>query len=151
MRWPSKETREHWDFVFKGIQSAAVVIGVLWAAYTFWDTRNRELQKPFDEKQLALYADAARVLAHISAGGTDPDTTLRFWELYYGELPLVESSGPGSIAEVMNKFCHAKVPEGLCSDKPDTKELSPDNPKGIAIELANRASGEIKKRWGDKH
>jgi hypothetical protein len=152
MGWPNKETRERWDFVFKAIQSLVIVIGVLWAAYTFWDTRHRELQKPFDEKQLALYADAARVLAHLSVSDNpDPETTVRFWELYLGELPLVESTDDkDSIAAKMNEFCNKKMNNmPLCSASINTKQLPENSPQKIAVELAKKAREEIQSKWGE--
>jgi hypothetical protein len=87
MRWPRATTREHWEFVFKAVQSVAIVIGVLWAAYTFWDTRNRELRKPYEEKKLTFYTDAVRVLAHLAAvpgSSSEAETETRFWELFWG-------------------------------------------------------------------
>jgi hypothetical protein len=106
MRWPRAGTREHWEFVFKAVQSVAVVIGVLWAAYTFWDTRNRELRKPYEEKKLAFYTDAARVLAHLAAApdsSSKAETETQFWELFWGELPFVESN---DIKQLMERFCN---------------------------------------------
>ena len=53
----------------------------------------RELEAPYQERKLALYLDAARVLAHLAAS-PDVDkekTEARFWELYWGELAFVES------------------------------------------------------------
>jgi hypothetical protein len=54
-------------------------------------TRKVEATRPFLEKQLALYAEAARVCAQLASPNPDPKAASRFWELYWGELALVEN------------------------------------------------------------
>jgi hypothetical protein len=57
-------------------------------------SRKIEATKPFLERQLKLYTEAAQTAATLS---TTADTrerakaTRRFWELYWGELALVEN------------------------------------------------------------
>ena len=90
-----------------------VVVGALWALYTYLDhqkevrqeaarqadkdavTRRIEVQKPFLEKQLALYFEAAQVagrLVSLKPGvGSWSENENRFWELYWSELSMVES------------------------------------------------------------
>jgi membrane peptidoglycan carboxypeptidase len=63
MPWLTKQAREQLEFIFKVVQAIVVVVGVVWAAYTFWDTRYRELSKPYEEKKLEFYTEAGRVLA----------------------------------------------------------------------------------------
>lgn len=53
-------------------------------------TRKVEATRPFLEKQLILYSEAARVCAQI-ASTSDSKAIVRFWELYWGELALVEN------------------------------------------------------------
>jgi membrane peptidoglycan carboxypeptidase len=65
IRWPNEEARKNWEFVFKALQAVGIFVGVIWAAYVFWDTKYRELSKPYAEKKLAIYTDAARVLANL--------------------------------------------------------------------------------------
>jgi hypothetical protein len=139
MRWPRKETREHWEFVFKAVQSTAVVIGVLWAAYTFSDTRTRELQKPYEEKRLAFYTEAARVLAHLSSRPEvlKLETEARFFELFWGELPFVESP---EIKSVMEEFCRDYFTGSTC-------EKSEAGRSGIALRMSKQGSKEIRDKW----
>jgi hypothetical protein len=89
-----------------------VVVGALWGLYTFIDhqkevareadrqqsqqaaTRLLEAQKPFLEKQLALYFEAAQVvgkLVTLKPGDTEwGNNENRFWQLYWSELSMVE-------------------------------------------------------------
>jgi hypothetical protein len=68
MHWPNKEAQDRWEFVFKGLQAFAIVVDAFWVLVTYTITAahqreaiERELRRPYDEKQLALYLDAARV------------------------------------------------------------------------------------------
>ncbi len=54
-------------------------------------TRRIEATRPFLERQLELYGEAARVCAQIAASTANTVATSRFWELYWGELALVEN------------------------------------------------------------
>jgi ribosomal protein L14E/L6E/L27E len=123
----------------------------------------RELQRPYEEKKLNLYLDAARVLAHLAASPSidKEKTEARFWELYWGELAFVESTtaeekqgGPPSVERLMVVFCHQYFqndPSGRCS-KEDV-----GGPGGImkvsttgekqAIDMARQASKEIRAQW----
>lgn len=67
-------------------------------AQRFADNRRIEATKPFLERQLRLYTEASEVAACIAAGPnviidhTEIQTAKkRFWQLYYGELALVEN------------------------------------------------------------
>jgi hypothetical protein len=59
----------------------------------------RESQKPFLEKQLAFYFEAAKVTSKLATLVIHDQLTLddwlsarkRFWELYWGKLGVVES------------------------------------------------------------
>ena len=59
-------------------------------------TRRIEAQKPHLERQLKLYSEACQVVVCI-ATATDAQkvavATNRFWELYWGELCMVENRG----------------------------------------------------------
>jgi hypothetical protein len=77
-KWPSERTQKNWAFVFSSLQAIAIVGGAIWGLYIFHvnskaqqEAIRRELRKAYDEQQLSLYVDAARVLAHLS---TTPDT-----------------------------------------------------------------------------
>src|ERR1700760_1499221 len=94
---PSPERQKLVKFWIDCAQGMTVVLAIVAAAFTYWsynDTRRREARKPYEEKKLALYLDAARIAAHLTAAPDGPDkvqTEERFWELYWGELAFVET------------------------------------------------------------
>ena len=58
------------------------------------ETRRIEATKPFLERQLTLYTEATRIVAQVANQGqseTGRKALDRFWELYWGELALVEN------------------------------------------------------------
>ena len=58
------------------------------------ETRRIEATKPFLERQLALYSEITKVAAQVATYGssdTGKKAQARFWELYWGELALVEN------------------------------------------------------------
>jgi hypothetical protein len=169
MRWaPLMKTREAIKFWLDCFQVVAVFGGVAAVAITYFSYKSNqaielqnqimELQKPFNEKQLELYVEAAQVAARIAEeiGTTsgadavskiDRDTVVRFWELYYGQLVFVESSGVNnSVATKMNDFCVAVFEKEKCSKSADYKDGITTLEK-LAITLANTASAEIKNKW----
>ncbi len=119
----------------------------------------RELEAPYQEKKLALYLDAARVLAHLAA---TPDvdkekTEGRFWELYWGELAFVKSQTknpngdtPPSVEQLMVQFCHIyfQTDPRRCTSAPGSGGTVPQPTliENAAIEMAHQASKEIRDR-----
>ena len=140
---PSSGTRRVVTFYAQVLQAAAIVLGGGWALWSY----EQQLQAPYDEKQLNLYLDAARVaadMAKLPAGHEKQKTEQRFWELYWGELAFVESP---VIEDRMVKLCNAVFK--------DEKQCS--HPKGdvsldsCAIRLSHLASEEIQERWKPWH
>jgi hypothetical protein len=94
---------------YLGIFGAIVTFG--WAAWTYLDGRARELQvrrleasKPFLERQLKLFEEVTEINAFLATSADPnefPEKTRRFWELYWGVLPLVEH---GKVEGAMKKF-----------------------------------------------
>jgi hypothetical protein len=150
---PTKEQRELVKFWVDCAQALSIPLAIIGIAATYWwnaDSRTRELRKPFDEKQLALYAEAGRVAARLAftdnANINSDATWIRFWELYWGELPFVESP---EIRSHMTAFCRSRVPQEfqyLCGSGERGKETDKvmlDN----AIRIARAANCEIWERW----
>ena len=150
LRWPSERNQKNWAFVFSSLQAIAIVGGAIWGLYIFHvnskaqqEAIRRELRKPYDEQQLSLYVDAARVLAHLS---TTPDTNraeyeARFWELYWGELPFVENV---EVREKMATFCNKAFGEAKCGGN-DKSPL--DEKTKAAIDMSQTASCQVRSRW----
>jgi hypothetical protein len=87
----------------------AIALG-LWAAFTYYDTANRDVQKSFNDAQLALCkeaSDAAATLASVTPLPIPDNAAIkptdkiedawriarvRFEQLYWGSLAIVENS-----------------------------------------------------------
>src|SRR5262245_46171795 len=79
-QWRAKSTQE--------LAQAKVEVNRLAAS------RKVEATKPFLERQLKLYTEASQVAAAIATTGDNSERSKaakRFWELYWGELALVEN------------------------------------------------------------
>jgi hypothetical protein len=130
---PHPKTRQTIKFWLDVVQGLAVFggIGGALATYLYYKANQKmELEKPYNEKQLELYVEAARVTARISqevgpgfpdASKIDGETLTRFWELYYGQLVFVESEGKDSVAAKMNAFCAYVFGPDKCSKDPGNK------------------------------
>jgi hypothetical protein len=102
----TKERKRLFDVITESIKIIALIAGGIWAIITWQSeqkehavTAKRELQRPFYEKQLTLYLEASKVAAQLAYlkehNKEDQAIEARFWQLYWGELALVES--PASI------------------------------------------------------
>jgi hypothetical protein len=119
------------------------VVTFIWGYYQ-WRERSIEnlkarrlaITKPFLEKQLELYSEATRVASQVAMklGKEGDEARARFWELYWGELALVENP------EVENAM--VEMSEALESGAPVTTLRS----KSLRIAHACRQS--LDKSWG---
>ena len=142
-----------------------VVVGALWGLYTFIDhqkevareadrqqsqqaaTRLLEAQKPFLEKQLALYFEAAQVvgkLVTLKPGDTEwGSNENRFWQLYWSELSMVEDRDvEGAMVKVGKQLAEYK--------KSPNKD---ENARALEIsvyELAHAIRNGIQTTWINK-
>jgi hypothetical protein len=181
MVWaPSEQNRTAVKFWLDFLQVVTVIAGVSTAVATFVfhsiDQRTRaadlernsreqltnvrrELQRPYEEKKLNLYLDAARVLAHLATSPSvdKENTEARFWELYWGELAFVESrtedeksrSNP-SVERLMVQFCHQYFGAERCTTGGGSSGSAKDSrtpTERAAIEMARGASQEIRAQW----
>ena len=100
-------------------------------------SRQLEATKPFHEKQLALYMEACIVSAKIATSSDQKEvdkSTQRFWELYWGELALVENK------EVETKM--VELGKGI-SRKANQGEL-----QQLALALSHACRRSLDKAWG---
>ena len=100
------------EAVWKILGVLGTVVAFLWGIYTYQDTAAKQLErerleserlsetrrieatKPFLERQLTLYTDVSKVAATLGTSGDETEKAKarkRFWELYWGELALVEN------------------------------------------------------------
>jgi hypothetical protein len=147
-----------------------VVVGALWGLYTYLAherevaqsntsqerraTRNVEARKPFLEKQLALYFEAAQVLGKMVTitpdAGEWPGVERRFWELYWSELAMVEDK---TVEAAMVEFSRH-----LFDYNANYKTVASHNPAelenlkrplyGASLEVAHAMRASITKEWG---
>lgn len=137
--------------VGEALQPFVIILGGIFAVGTYMvserhirEERTIELRRAYDEKQLDLYLEAARVAAHLAAVPASPEhdaLEARFWELYWGQLAFVESS---EVATGMVRVCERYV----SSENTSRCHADESSPSGAAIALARLGSEEIKTRWG---
>jgi hypothetical protein len=96
------------------------------------ESRRLEASRPFLETQLKFYIEAAGVASKIAHSG-DQTSIDRFWELYYGELSLVENN---DVALAMKDF-------GDAMNAKKQTELTT-----LAHELTERMRESLAKSWG---
>ena len=103
------------------------------------ETRNLEARKQYLTRQLDLYTDATRAAAKIATskpGSAEHVKALnRFWELYWGELSMVENAAVEGAMKSMgdcllNKGCR-------CGDLPH-----------CSLELAHACRRSLADSWG---
>lgn len=125
----------------------AIVLAVaLWGGITMVNTirtqtesRQIEARRPFIERQLKLYTEATQVAAVIatSADQTRVEASRqRFWELYWGELSLVEDRGVETAMVRFGKCLNAK---GDCAQS----EL-----QQASLALAHACRDSLSESWG---
>ncbi|MGJ8675974.1 MAG: hypothetical protein ACSHX0_00510 [Akkermansiaceae bacterium] len=139
----------------KVITALLTVAAFLWGIYTYRDTtkqklaaqiaedaksaetRRIEATRPFLDRQLQLYTEAVQVTSMIATSSDDAEiqrTTIRFEQLYWGELALVERSG---VATAMVNFRNELFREGSSQ-----KSLKP-----LALALAHACRDELASSW----
>lgn len=101
------------------------------------DTRRIEATKPFLERQLALYSEVTKIAAQVATQGnseTGKKALTRFWELYWGELALVENR---SVEAAMKRMGDA------LRDKSSAQEL-----QVASLDVAHACRESLDKSWG---
>ncbi len=127
----------------KFASSLLAIAAFFWGIYTYSDaarqqaeTRRIEAARPFLDKQLSLYTEVTQVTAVIATSTVITDVTTakqRFYELYWGELALVER---GKVVQAMIKFREAL-------DNNHTKDLA-----RLSLDLAHACREELATSWG---
>ena len=149
MIWmPQAKTRQAVKFWLDSLQVLTVVgsiFAIAIAYISYRSSREAELKRPFNEKQLELYAEATRVAAHIATNATlDKETETRFWELYWGQLPFVELP---NVAKAMNEFCLSAFQNHDKCSKDIGEKTGLTIQEINAVKLSNTASTEIQNKW----
>lgn len=144
---------------FEELLKAATLVGVVasffWGVYVWKDksereiaqqrtdaerlsaTRRIEATKPFLERQLKLYTEASQVAAAIATTSDNAargKAVNRFWQLYWGELALVENT---EVEAAMVAFG-----AGL------NNKASPSELQQLSLTLAHACRFSLDKSWG---
>jgi hypothetical protein len=155
------------DFLLKYGPVVVVVVGAAWTAFTWYTQRSdqalreegrqaeasrvavRESQKPFLERQLAFYFEAAKATGTLSTRGLQDQewasARKRFWELYWGELGVVESR---QVASGMVAFGNTLKELEKCVDDRKTCDDLQRPLTGASIVLAHSIRESIEAGWG---
>ncbi|MBX3498061.1 MAG: hypothetical protein KF889_01355 [Alphaproteobacteria bacterium] len=160
--------RRLWRGVVVYAPAAVVVIGGLWTGTVWLVERSdsaakerelavRESRRPFLEKQLLFYFETAKVTAKLATvpkmGVNDkgPGATedwqwayRRFWELYWGELGVVESQ---EVARAMARFGSALKDMEVCAT-PQQCESEQRKLTGLSLSIASEMRKSIQADWG---
>ena len=144
--------------ISEAVEPLVVIVSALAATATFFvseldkaeDRAKETLDRaearslPYYQKQLDIYADAARITGRLASVPENdpsyPTLVARFWELYWGDLNLVESP---AVAAKMDDICRTYV----SAKNPERCTMTDKAGQGLAIDLANQAAKELKVRW----
>ena len=99
------------------------------------ETRKLEATRPFLDKQLTLYIETIQIVAKIAtleASEEREQVLKRFWELYWGELALVESP---KVERAMREFAYA------INNNPNSLQQK-------SLNLAHACRFSLDKSWG---
>ena len=117
---------------------------ILWAIHQYTDSiqsSNRakvlEIKKSFLERQLNLYTEATLTASKLATNETPEEFDRhykRFWELYWGELALVESKDVEGAMVSLGKE--------LKKSKPDKEKL-----QTLSLNLAHACRLSIHQSW----
>jgi hypothetical protein len=103
------------------------------------ETRNLEARKQYLTRQLDLYTDTTRAAAKIATLAPEsPEharALARFWELYWGELSMVESRAVEGAMKSMGDCL-----SGDCHRCPNLKQCS--------LDLAHACRRSLADSWG---
>jgi hypothetical protein len=139
------------ETLFKWVGALVAVGSLVWGVTSFLITsriqgeaRQLEARRPFLDRQLKLYTDAtlnASILATSTDAAERTKATQRFFQLYWGNLAMVENGGldakDGGVESAMVAF-------GAC--------LNQDCPQGqlqqLSLKLAHTCRDSLAESWG---
>ena len=143
------------DDVLKLIAVLGSLLSFLWGVWTWSHSRQKELEnrrtevvrlaearriesaKPFLEKQLKLYTEVSQVVSRIATSDDRAEmgkARKRFWELYWGELALVENA---DVEKTMVEFGDAL-----------SRRVSEAELKSLALRVVHACRRSLDKSWG---
>lgn len=137
------ESYKSLELWIKTLTLVGVVIGGIWAAVTYVDIKEKEYYAEFWNKKMELFlrtSKAASTMAITNDLQEFNDARDDFWELYYGELSLVEGA---CVKKAMIVFSDC-VPKKSIKDK---TALPLDKLSEPAYRLTRRLQEELANAW----
>lgn len=127
----------------------ATVFSGLWVALTYFRSQREsyaarlfESRKPFLDLQLKLYVETAQVAGKLAVGALENDewrkVVVRFWELYWSELAVVEDE---EVEKAMDRIGDML---GAMDNGAATKAMLED----CVLDLAHTLRDGIRREWG---
>jgi hypothetical protein len=127
------------DIALKALTFLGLIVGAVWAGYTYIDTKEKEFYTTFWNQKLTLFmqtSEAASTMATTDSVDEFKKAQAKFWQLFYGQLSLVEGS---DVKEAMQSFA-GNVPK-------DSQEL-PKLPASAMQQPAYRLTLQLKEELG---
>ncbi len=111
------------------------------------ETRNLEARKQYLTRQLALYTEATQAAAKLATSQQDSRAFAaaqqRFWELYWGELSMVENA---EVEKAMKRM--GDCLRGDCSGCTGRAEHTPNDLPMCSLNLAHACRRSLADSWG---
>jgi hypothetical protein len=124
------------------------VIGLPIGVWQYFEKAENDYKKPLWEKQLNYYLEATRATATLAALPNRPDDAsqqewqkarIRFWELYYGELVVLEAPEVSTAMVAFGKCLRDYEDE---DNKCDSKTL-----RSLSLDLAHACRTSVANSW----
>lgn len=109
-----EESYKAFDFVIKIVTTIAIVIGFVWGAVQYFDTKRQEYNMQLWNKKMDYYLHTSSAVAKIATSESVSQVKEeidKFWSLYYGPMAVLEDSNvknkmekvAGFVSEYENK------------------------------------------------
>lgn len=99
------------ELAVKGVTLIGAIVAAVWGYHTYTDTKEKEFYSVFWNKKLELFLEtsaAASTMATTASIEEFNNARIKYWELFYGRLSLVEGQ---AVKHAMETFS-AQVPTG---------------------------------------
>ena len=98
------ESAINWDLVIKIVSALVAIAGTVFGVYQYYHHKDQERVLALRNRQLELYFKATNIASKFSQTSTPQDAEevrKQFWEIYYGELSVVEDE---NVKQAMMNF-----------------------------------------------
>lgn len=100
------EIYKKWELWIKTVTLGGVLVASIWAVYTYKDTKEKEYYSEFWNKKMELFLKTSNSASTMATATNVKDFNMAradYWELFYGELSLVEGPCVKRAMEVFSK------------------------------------------------